>query len=343
MARFEHIEFLYALFGLPIIVLAFLWMWRQRKSALAQFGETSLVQQLMPQANPHKRTLKMILLLGALLLIIIGWANPQWGSKREKVERKSADIFIALDVSNSMLARDVAPSRLESAKLFTQRLIQKLKGDRIGLILFAGNAYLQMPLTTDYAAAQVFTRSASPEMAPTQGTSFADAINLAEQSFGEDNQHQRALVIISDGENHEPDAIARAKTANENGMIIFTVGVGTKEGEFIPINVRGRQDFKRDNTGNPVRTHFDETALQELAVAGNGSYYSINADQQIIDDLSTQLERIEKREMEQRSFTEYESYFQFFLFPAFVLLFIEFMLSFRKNRWLARKDLFGKS
>lgn len=342
MARFEHIEFLYALLGIPVVVLAFLWMWNKRKAALKKFGETSLVQQLMPQATPHKQTLKLVFLLGALILLIIGWANPQWGAKREKVERKSADIFIALDISNSMLARDVAPSRLESAKLFAQRLVEKLKGERIGLILFAGNAYLQMPLTTDYAAAQVFIRSASPDMAPTQGTSFADAIELAEKSFGEDNQHQRALVIISDGENHEPDALERAQTANNNGMVIFTVGVGTKSGEFIPITVKGRQDFKRDQTGNPVRTQFDETALQELAKAGNGSYYSITADLQIISDLSEQLDRIEKREMEQRSFTEYESYFQFFLFPAFLLLLIEFIVSFRKNRWLAGKDLFGK-
>ena len=174
-----------------------------------------------------------------------------------------------------MKAMDISPNRMERAKRFAQNLAKELRGDRLGVIIFAGNAYLQVPLTTDYAAAELFIKSANPDMAPSQGTAIADAIDLAERSFEDENKNHKALVIISDGENHEEEALERAQKANDNGLLIFTVGVGTSEGSFIPINISGRSDYKRDRTGNPVRSKLNEQMLEELASAGDGLYFNL--------------------------------------------------------------------
>lgn len=338
--RFEYTEHLYALLAIPLLIVFFLIMWSARKKAIAAFGENSLVRQLMPQMSNYKHSIKFVILLLAVALLVIGWANPQWGSKKEKVNRKSVDIFIALDISRSMLAQDIRPNRLERAKLFAQKLVNELKGDRIGLIIFAGNAYLQMPLTTDYAAAQLFIKSANPKMAPSQGTAIVDAIELAERSFEEENKQHKALIVITDGENHDQEALERTKTAYEDGLLVFTVGVGTANGDFIPMTVGGRQDFKRDNSGNPVISRLNEEMLEELASAGGGAYHNLLEESKILPSLRTGIERIEKREFEQRVFTEFESYFQYFIAGALLLILIEFLISYQKSKWLAGRDIF---
>lgn len=342
MFRFEHSVYLYGLAFIPILVLFFVATWYYRKRALNRFGNPDLIQQLMPEWSRYKHTVKFILLLSTLSLLIIGWANPQWGSKMEKVKRKGIDVFIALDVSRSMLAQDISPSRLDRSKRFAQNLVGQLKGENLGLILFACNAYLQVPLTTDYAFAHMFVKTANPGMAPSQGTAIGEAVALAEQSFPEENQKHKALIIISDGEDHDGEAVANAARAKENGLLTFTIGVGDSQGSFIPVNQGGRQDYLRDNTGNPVKSQLNEEMLREIASAGGGDYFNLLAgSDEVMKALKVRIDAIEKRELELRSFTEYESYFQYFIGLGLLLLIAEFVLSYRKNRYLGDKDLFS--
>jgi len=279
-------------------------------------------------------------LLG-LIALFIGYAIPHWGAKREKANRKSVEVFIALDISESMLATDISPNRLERAKRFAQQLVEELKGERIGNIIFAGNAYLQMPLTTDYAAAQLFLRSSNTNMAPTQGTAISEAIDLAEQSFAQNNKQHKALIIISDGENHDDEAITRAREAYENGLMIFTVGVGTQQGGLIPTQAQGFPDYKKDKDGKTIRTTINEQMLSDLASAGAGAYFNISDGDQVITAIQSGIEKIEKQEFETRSFTEYASYFQWFIGLALFFILSEFFISYRKNKYLKGKDFFN--
>ena len=341
--RFEYGDHLYALLLIPVLILFFLLVQRSRKKAMQEFGNTTLLAQMMPLYSKYKHTVKFLLLLFGLSTLIIAWANPQWGTKREKVKQKSVDIFIALDISQSMMAEDIRPNRLERARKFSQQLVSTLKGNRMGIILFAGNAYLQMPLTTDYAAAQLFLRSANPNQAPTQGTAISDALDLAEQSFEEDNKQHKAIIIITDGETHDQETIEFAQEAAKNGLLIYTVGVGTPSGGLIPAVIGGREDYKRDQSGNPVRSALNEKMIQDLADVGNGYYFNLvssNPDE-VSESLKTSIDRMEKREFEARVFNEYESYFQYFIALAILFLGAEFLISYRKNRWLGEKDFFG--
>ena len=342
MFRFEFYENLYALISVPIVILLFVLFMVLRKKALAAFSDSETLKKLVSDLPKYKHTLKFILFILGLTSLCFAFANPQWGAKREKVNRKSADVFIALDISTSMLAEDVRPSRLDRARKFAENLAQGLKGERMGLILFAGNAYLQMPLTTDYAAASLFIKSANPNMAPTQGTNFADVIDLAGKSFEQNNEQHKALVIITDGENHEEEAISQAVEATEKGMLIFTVGVGTAEGDKIPIVYQnGKRDYKRDSKGNPVNSKMNPTMLTELATSGNGAYFNLQENSEaVLKELRKRIDKIEKRDFEQRSFTEYESYFQYFIALALLLLLVDAFINYRKNRTLAEKDIF---
>jgi Ca-activated chloride channel family protein len=235
-----------------------------------------------------------------------------------------------------MYCQDVAPSRLDQAKRFAIQLTEKLKGERIGLILFAGNAYLQMPLTNDYAAAQLFIQSANPGLAGTQGTAIGEAIKKAYDGFNQNEKFHRVMVVVTDGEDHDAEAMALAKAAHEQGMIIFTVGVGTAEGSFIPMTVRGGEDWKRDEQGQPVRTKLNETLLQGLAVEGGGSYFYLNNTNSILQEIDQKVDAMEKREFEERSFTEYESYYQIFLGLAILGILFYWSMA---NNLLRRKKM----
>lgn len=342
MFRFEHPAYLYALALLPVLALLFWLARRARARALRRFGHPDTMERIMPDMSRYKHGLKFVLLLGALLFLVLGLTNPQWGSRKESVTRRSVDVFIALDVSQSMHAEDIVPSRLDRAKRFTGELVEKLRGERLGLILFAGNAYLQVPLTTDYAAVQLMLRAANPEMVPTQGTAISDALELANNSFPENNQNHRAVILISDGENHEEGALSMAKTIRGDGTLLFSIGVGTTEGSFIPVQYRGRLDYKRDASGEPVTTRLNEAMLRDLANAGDGSYFNLlSGTDDVLEVLQRQIDRIEKRELEQRVFDQYESYFQYFLGVALLLLILEFLISYRKNEYLRDKDIFS--
>lgn len=340
--RFEYPEHLYALLALPVLAIFFWWMWRRRKQALSRFASTRMQKLLMPQMSRYKHSVKFLLLLGALIFLIVGWANPQMGTREATVEQKVVEVLLAIDVSKSMLAEDVVPSRLERTKRFATNLMNNLRGERIGLLFFAGNADLVVPLTRDYNALENRIKTANPGNVFHQGTAISDAIKLASTSFDEENTNNKALVIFSDGENHEEEAISEASAANDSGIRVFTLGIGSAEGSFVPTTVKGRTDYVRDNSGNPVRSKLNEELLRSVGEKGGGVYYNIvDAEDQVLEALTQKIKAIEKAEMEQRIFEEYNSYFQPLLLIALILLIIEFMMSYRKNKYLAGKDLFN--
>ncbi len=341
MFRLEHPIHLLGWIAIPILLLLFILMIYSRRKTLAGLGNPEILEQMMPRFSNPRLWFKFIFISLAILFLSLSWANPQWGTKREKVKRKSSDVFIALDISNSMNATDIAPSRLERSKKFARKLVEKLEGERVGVIIFAGNAYVHMPLTIDYSAAELFLDSANPSMILTQGTSIKSAVELAELAFEEDNEQYKALIIISDGENHEPQAIERAKEAHEKGMLIYTVGTGTEAGAYVPVNFGGYNDFKRDKSGALVRSVLNEVMLEEIAEAGGGKYYNVTAgDEAILNSLKEKIKEIEKREFEQRMFDEYESYFWIFLIPGLLFLLIEFLISYRRSNIISGRDIF---
>lgn len=338
MFRFENPEYLIFLVGVPICLVLYFIGVAVYKQSVRKFADEALWDQLMPSYSKNKRLLKIIFFSIGLGCLVVALANPQWGTKKETIETQSSDILIALDISNSMLAEDIAPNRMARAKRITENIIESLKGDRIGLIIFAGNAYLQMPLTLDYAAAKLFVKSASPRLATTQGTAFTEVLDLADRCFENDDQSQKALIIITDGEDHDEDALTRLESSVANGMVVFTIGVGTTEGGFIPMTYSQREDYLRDESGQPVRTKINESLLNQIALNAGGAYYNIAQENNIPDYLEDRIARLEKKKIEQRSFTEFESYYQYFLLVGLLLLIVEVLLPYRKSHWYKNRN-----
>lgn len=324
MFRFEEINMLFLLVGILLLLGLFLLFMRMKANAISRFADKHLFDKLSQSNNKKSELKQFVLFASGLALLIIALSNPQWGTKMERVKAKSSDIIIAMDISQSMLADDILPNRMERAKRFGERLIRSLRGERIGLISFAGSAYLQMPLTADYAAAEIFAKSANPNQAGTQGTAIADAIDLAANLFEEEAPYQKALIIITDGENHDSDALSSAKKATENGIVIYTIGVGTPQGGYVPIDLNGKRQYLTDKQGNIVTSIMNKNMIEELAEAGNGRSYFLSQSNDIIADIKSAISRMEKREVQQQSFTEYVSYFQYFLFLGIVLLVYRF-------------------
>lgn len=326
---------------LPIILVVFLWARRMKKAAIERFGDPRLFAQLTPGMGKYKQTLKFSLLAGSVLFLILGIANPQIGTKMEEVKREGIDIMVALDVSNSMKAEDLKPNRLENARQEISRMIDKLQNDRIGLIVFGGDSYLQLPLTTDYSAARLILSTVDVDVVPLQGTAIGSAIRLAMKSFAEGEKKHKVIVLITDGENHEDDAIAAAKDAAGEGVAIHTVGMGSPEGTPIPVYENNVQvGFKKDADRNTVITKLDELGLQQIADAGGGKYLRASNQQDDLDVILKEMESMEKKEFGAKVFTEYEDRFQYFLGVGLLCLVIEFFVSERKNRWLAKWNLF---
>ena len=341
MFRFEESFILWFIALIPLGFLLFYVSTNWKKSQLNKVGDYSVFSRLFPNWSIKREWLKNSLVLLAFALLFISWANPQWGNRKQKVKAKSSDVIIALDISQSMLAQDISPNRMERSKFFLNELVKKLRGDRIGLVYFAGSAYLQMPLTNDYASAETFIKSANTTQAGTQGTVIADAIKMAMSIFGEENPTQKALIIISDGENHESEAIEAAREAKKNGTFVYTIGVGTPEGARIPIVEKGRRVFKTDKSGNPVTSALNISMLQDIAEAGGGKYYSLDQTLSALKKIDADIDKLEKQEVEQRSFTDYNSYFQYFLFFAILLFIIEYFLSNISNRTKSWKSILG--
>ncbi|RMF01153.1 MAG: VWA domain-containing protein [Bacteroidetes bacterium] len=334
MFRFEVSTYLWGLAALPLLVVLFFLAWRWRQKALQHFGGAKIVSRLAPGLSRYKHGVKFGLLVLALASLVLSLANPQWGGKRQPVQRKGIELFIALDVSRSMLAVDISPNRLERAKRFGQQLVERLAGNQVGVILFACNAFPVAPLTSDYYYAQLALGTATTDQAGAQGTAIGQAIDLAERLFNAENEAHKAIIIITDGEDHDGRAAERAAAAYEHGTLIYTVGVGEAEGSFIPVRLDGgREDFVRDVSGNPVRSRLNPATLEEIARAGGGAYFSLAGNAEALADaIQARIDAIEKQAYEQRMFTDYESYFQLFVGLALALLLIEFLLSYRSSR-----------
>ncbi len=342
MFQLENKYFLYA-FGLLPVFFIFYWLLnRWRKKSLAAYGDISIIQQLFPDVSKSKRIWKFILFTTAFSLVVMGIVNPQVGTKLEEVKRKGADLMICLDVSNSMKAEDLLPNRLEKAKQAISKLLNKLEGDRIGIIVFGGEAYVQLPITTDYSAAKLFLESINTDMIPTQGTAIGTAIDLAMESFGKDEGKNKAIVIITDGENHEDDAVKAAEAAAEKGITIHTIGMGSAEGAPIPVYKNNvREGFRKDNEGNTVVTKLDEPSLQGIAAAGNGIYVRASNSDAGLNSVLNAISKLEKKQFDSKMYSDYEDRFQWFIAAALLLLLIEVFLTERKSKIYQRLDLFN--
>lgn len=294
----------------------------------------------MPQRSASRPFIKFFLILMAYASLVVALTNPQIGSKLEKAQRKGIDLMIALDVSNSMMAQDIKPNRLQASKQAISNLIDKLKGDRIGIIVFAGHAYTQLPITTDYAAAKMFLSSVSPDIIPVQGTAIGEAIALSIKSFSE-NDHNKAIIVISDGENHEGDALDETKNALDQGIRVYTIGMGLPEGGPIPYYTDGKlAGYKKDKDDNIISTKLNEVMLQQIAAAGDGYYVRANNSQAGLNRIFEEIDKLEESEFETQVFSDYEDRFQYFIALTILLLIIEFIIVERKSKWADKIKLF---
>ncbi|MFA5831927.1 MAG: VWA domain-containing protein [Bacteroidota bacterium] len=342
MFRFAHPDYLYFLAAVPLFLLLFFYVRMQSGKARKQFSSSELFVRLSEQHSTRKGIVKATLILLAYVMLIISLSNPQVGTRMEEVKQEGVDMFIALDVSKSMLAEDIKPNRLEKAKYEINNLIDRLAGDKIGVIVFSGEAYTQFPLTVDYAAAGLLLEVVDVESVPNPGTAIGSAIIQAMKSFNFEEPSTKVLVIMTDGENNSGDAIEQAKAAAEKGVRIYTIGLGSSSGAPIPIyNGSGQQvDFKRDRSGNIVLTKLDEVSLQDIASIGKGNYYRATNSQDELDAIYKDINTLEKREFGAKQFTEFDDKFQYFLFMALMLMVVEVILSDKKTEWLAQYNPF---
>jgi Ca-activated chloride channel family protein len=314
------------------LVLFLVW----RRKALNRFGEFQLIHRLMPEFSTGRLIFKFVLLMIAFAFLVLALADPQTGSKMEKVERRGIDVMIALDVSNSMLAEDIRPSRLERAKQAISKLIDCLDGDRIGIIVFAGKAYNQLPITTDYGAAKMFLSAINTNIVPVQGTAIADAIEMATGSFGQ-STHNKAIIVISDGEDHQGDVLEKTEAAAKKGIVVYSLGIGTPEGGPIPVyNGDIRTGYKKNRDGTTIITRLDDSLLQRIASVGKGMYVRITNSEEGWQKVFDDLNKIQKSELESRQFSDYEDRFQYFIGFSLLFLIFELFVFDKKNQWFSR-------
>lgn len=332
MIIFAAPHYLLLLLLIPFFFLGMgLWLWGRRRR-LRRFGDEALVNELMPSWSPGKLWVRTVLLSLAFFFFVIGLSRPQIGAKLKEHKIKGAEIMIVLDVSNSMLAQDYSPDRLERAKLAISRITDKLKDDRIGLIVFAGTSFVQLPITSDYVSAKMFLNSISTESIPIQGTAIGDAISTAVRGFSAQSEHSRAIIVITDGENHEDDAVAAAKQAAEAGIKVYTIGVGSADGQPIPMN----GELLKDKDGNIVVTRLDEETLRKVASAGGGAYVHAGNDEFGLTPIISDIRKMEDEEYNSVVFEEYNEQFMYFLGIALVFFVLEMLVGDRR----ARRHLF---
>lgn len=333
MLRFETINYLYLLMSIPVFIGLYIVFDKVKQKKLARFGNAEIIAKLTQNVSQKQVWVKRSLTLVALFFLYVAMANPQLGTKMEEIKREGIDVLVALDVSNSMLAEDIAPNRLQKAKYEIREFIKKLQGDRVGLIPFAGTAFTQCPLTLDYATANLFLDLVDQYTIPQQGTSVGSAIRSAIDSFPTKERKYKALVLITDGEDHESDILEVSKEAKENGIVIYTIGIGSLEGVPIPHyddngNKRG---FKKDRAGNIVTTKLDVETLQEIASVTGGKFFHVSPDRGELDVIFSEISQMEKKELGSKEYTSYEDRFQIFLLIAVLLLFIEFFTDERRK------------
>ena len=310
----------------------------RRKSALRKYGDPELLSALMPEVSSHRPQIKFWITFVAMCFMVLLIARPQFGSKVETVKRHGIETVIALDISNSMLAEDVAPNRLEKSKNIISRLVDSFEDDKVGLIVFAGDAFIQLPITSDFISAKMFLESINPGLITRQGTNIKAAIDMATRSFTPNEGVGKAIIIITDGENHEGGATEAAKAAAEKGMSVYVMGVGSLEGSPIPT---GRNDFRRDKQGNVIVTKLNEKMCQEIAAAGNGVYIRIDNTNNAQKILQKEIDKLAKADIETAVYSEYDEQFQAVAWIALVLLLLEMLLMVKKNPKFKEFNLFN--
>lgn len=334
MIHFAQAQYLALLLLIPFFFLIFALVLKLRQRRIRKFGDENLVNQLMPSYAKGKAWVRLSLFAVGFFFFVIGLSRPQIGAKLKEHETKGAEIMIALDVSNSMLAEDYSPNRLERAKLAISRLVDKLRDDRIGLIVFAGNSFVQLPITTDYVSAKMFLNSISTESVPVQGTAIGEAINTSIRSFSAQSEKSRAVIVITDGENHEDDPVAAAKQAAEMGIRVFTIGVGSPEGKPIPMD----GELLKDKDGNIVVTRLDENVLQEVSAAGNGVYVRAGNSEFGLNPIIDDIKKMEDEKYSSIVFEEYDEQFMYFLAIALFFFVLEMLVGDRRSK----KHLFNR-
>ena len=338
--RFANPEYLYLLLLLPVGALLFVINEFRRRKALKKLGESVLIGRLIPEMSGARPVVKFIFLLTGISASILMLARPQFGSKLEEVKKQGVEVIIALDVSNSMLAEDIQPDRLTRAKQAISRLVDNLENDKIGLIVFAGDAYTQIPVTTDYISAKMFLSTINPEMVPKQGTAIGAAISLGSKSFSPGEGKSKAMIIITDGENHEDDPLIEAEAASKAGIVIHTIGIGSAEGVPVPVTAGGRRDYLKDKDGSTVITKLDEEILKKIALSTGGNYIRANNFNIGLDAIFNDIRKMKKDELESTMYTEYNDQFQIFAAMALFFFILEFIIMERKNRKLQNVRLF---
>lgn len=343
MIQFAHKEILWFLLASGLMIFGYLLYWRHRKRSIVKLGDSDLLKELTPEASGPAIHWKFLLLFIGTVLLIIATSGPRIGSKLQEVEHKGREILIALDVSNSMLAEDIKPSRLERSKQLISRMVDRMSNDKIGLIVFAGDAYTQIPITDDYSSVKMFLSGAGPDMVSKQGTAIGSAIHLAVRSFSSQESEReagesipsQAIVVITDGENHEDDAVGEATQAAEQGIKVYTVGLGDPNGVPLPLSP-GSSATRRDRDGNVVVSKLNEKLLKKVAEEGRGAYIPCDR----INSLMDELDKLERAELKTRVFSEYAERFQYFAGFALLFLVLEFFIRSRRSRLLLRLDLF---
>lgn len=339
MFRFANPEYLYLLAAVPVLIALFLWALYDRRRRLARFGDPETVATLMPEASTGRIKLKFTLYTVALTLLILAAARPQFGSKLREQKSQGIEMMLAIDISNSMLAEDFAPNRLERTKYAVDKLFDGLKQDRVGVVVFAGDATVQLPITSDYRMAKAFAKRISPSMASVQGTSIGKALSLAEMSFSSDSDASRAIILITDGEDHEGEVMEAAQRAAEQGIKIFTIGIGTPEGAPIQIG----NEFIKDEKGDMVVSKLDEEMLQQIAEVTGGAYVRATKQSIGLDEIVRTLNDMEQSELTTVRFEEYNEQFQYLIAIALALLILEYYLLDRRNPLLARFNIFRET
>jgi Ca-activated chloride channel family protein len=339
MFRFANPDMFWLLTAIPLLMCAFIWSAHRRRKRIEKFGNPETVRALMPDASPGRSLTKFIFTLAAFALIVVAMARPQLGSKLKEVKVEGVEMMFAVDVSNSMLAEDFEPNRLERTKYSINRLLEGLDQDRVGLVVFAGDAYVQLPITADYMTARNFISQISPTMVSRQGTAIGAAIDLAASSFSSESEGSRVIILVTDGENHEDDPLAAARAAAEKGIKIYTIGIGTPEGA--PINMG--DDFIRDEAGNMVVTKLDEAVLRQIAVLTDGAYIRSTNQSMGLAEIIAKIDETEKKEFSAQMFEQYDEQYAWFLGAALACVILGWLVLTRKNHLLARFNIFNRT
>ncbi len=344
MYKIEEPIYFYLFIIIPIIIVVFLLVLWWKKSTQKKFANSLLLEKLAPNTSTFKSLLKLSFLLLAVSFLIISLVNPKMGTKLQTVKREGVDVIFALDVSKSMLAKDIAPNRLEKSKQIISRIIDQLGSDRVGIIIYAGNAYPLLPITTDHAAAKMFLQNANPDMVSSQGTAINEALDLAKTYYNNDEQTNKFLVIISDGEDHQEETKQKAQDIANEGVKVYTIGVGTEKGGPIPIELNGGLiGYKKNRQGETVLTKRKPAVLQAIANASNGSYIDGNKTELPVKTIENIIKNAQKSEFETKQFSDYKDQFQWFVGIGFLFLLIDIFLFERKTKWLKKVDLFNEN